>query len=173
LLTLYQHAEALLFVSQYEGFGMPLLEAMQQGCPVICAPLSAIPEMVGDAAILVDSEKPDDWAEAILTTLPHRRSELIEAGHKRATAFTWAKTRSGWAEVLDSAGIVCQNRPILTDQNLAKTSIAVWMLPLLKRVTELSKVSGRSRWRRLVILPLLMVFQIQLLSRARRYITLR
>jgi len=46
---IYRKAEALLFVSQYEGFGMPLLEAMQQGCPVICAPLAAIPEVVGEA----------------------------------------------------------------------------------------------------------------------------
>lgn len=173
LLTLYRQAEALLFVSQYEGFGMPLLEAMQQGCPVICAPLSAIPEMVQDAAILVDSDQATGWAEAILNTLPRRRGELVEAGYKRAASFTWAKTRAGWAEVLDTAGIVCQNRPILTDQNLAKTSIAVWMLPLLKRVTELSAISGRSRWRRLAVLPILLLLQIQLLSRARRYITLR
>jgi len=48
-------------VSQYEGFGMPLLEAMQQGCPVICAPLAAIPEVVGEAGIMVNSEEAEDW----------------------------------------------------------------------------------------------------------------
>lgn len=172
LLTLYQEAEALLFVSQYEGFGMPLLEAMQQGCPVICAPLSAIPEMVGEAAILVNSDQAHDWADAILTRLPQQRDELIEAGYKRAAAFTWAKTRAGWAEILEMASIVCQNHSILRDQHLAKTSIAVWMLPLLKRVSDLSAASGRSRWRRLAVLPVLLLLQLQLLSRARRYITL-
>ena len=56
LTLLYRKAEALLFVSQYEGFGMPLLEAMQHGCPVICAPLAAISEVVGEAGITVNSE---------------------------------------------------------------------------------------------------------------------
>ncbi len=171
LITLYQKAEALLFVSQYEGFGMPLLEAMQQGCPVICASVSAIPEVAGDAAIMVNSNEAADWAEAILTTLPAKRAQLIDAGRKRAAAFTWSRTHEGWTEVLVRAGIVCQNRPILTDQNLAKMSIAVWMLPLLKRVSDLSAPSGRSRWRRLAVLPLLVLLQIQLLSRARRYIS--
>jgi hypothetical protein len=105
LRQLYESAEALLFVSEYEGFGMPLLEAMRHGCPVICAPVTAIPEVVGDVAIFVDSDQPEAWAEAFLRELPLRREDLIKKGLARAGMFTWHNTREKWKLLLEEFGL--------------------------------------------------------------------
>jgi len=103
LRQLYQEAEALLFVSEHEGFGMPLVEAMREGCPVICAPLTAIPEVVGDAGLRVDSDEPDAWAQAFLTQLPEQRAALIQKGQQRAALFTWQRTRDQWRTLLEES----------------------------------------------------------------------
>ncbi len=89
--ALYAGAEALLFWSLVEGFGLPALEAMACGTPVICSDRGALPEVVGDAAIVVPVGEPRDLAEAIvgLVSDPQRRNELIEKGRHRATRFTW------------------------------------------------------------------------------------
>jgi len=163
LIMLYQKAEALLFVSQYEGFGMPMLEAMQQGCPVICAPLSAIPEMVGEAGIYVAGENAEDWVKAITVTLPETRDQLIAAGLERAKLFTWAKTRAGWADVLASAGINASEPSSTTRQRVSDVQ------SLLGKVSQLAESSRGSRWKRLISLPILSVLQMRLLWRARRY----
>lgn len=97
---LYRHAEAMLFTSQYEGFGMPLLEAMQAGCPVICAPVTAIPEVAGDAALYVAGDNADDWASAFLKQLPLQRENLVQRGYQRAAQFTWEETRRMWIDVI-------------------------------------------------------------------------
>ncbi len=169
LITLYRNAEALLFVSQYEGFGMPMLEAMQQGCPVICAPLASIPEMVGQAGIYVDSENPVDWLKAITVTLPEKRAQLIALGLERAAHFTWAQTRVGWAGVLTTAGISCDEASKTLDKRFAKTCIAVHMLPLLDQVSKIASSTGNSRRQRLITLPHLLMLQLRLLWQARRY----
>lgn len=104
--ALYQRAEALMFTSGYEGFGMPLLEAMRAGCPVICAPRTAMPEVAGAAALQVQADdSPQAWANAALDELPARRDALIAAGRARAQAFSWEAARAGWREVLLSAGL--------------------------------------------------------------------
>lgn len=100
VMSLYQNAEALLFTSSYEGFGMPVLEAMRLGCPVICAPLTAIPEVAGDAAFYVDSDDPDEWARAILNDFPNQRASLIELGKRRAAQFSWQQTRARYRQFL-------------------------------------------------------------------------
>lgn len=105
LKTLYQNAEAMIFPSEHEGFGMPIVEAMLNGCPVICAPLTSIPEVAGDAALYVRSDNPHDWAKAFLNELPQRRTEWIEAGKQQAAQFTWSKMRDGWAKALQAAGL--------------------------------------------------------------------
>jgi len=110
LTLLYRKAEALLFVSQYEGFGMPLLEAMQQGCPVICAPLASIPEVVGEAAIYINSDDADDWARAILTELPQQRDQLISAGYERSAHFTPAASITSRQPARVLAHVNCAER---------------------------------------------------------------
>ena len=93
LAELYRGALALLVPSRNEGFGLPALEAMACGCPVVAARSGALPEICGEAAILLDPDRPDAWREALLALLrePHLRTERIEAGLERARAFTWER----------------------------------------------------------------------------------
>ncbi len=89
LATYYSQAKALLFASEYEGFGMPILEAMQAGCPVVCFNNSSIPEVAGNAAIMVDTV--DAFINGIveLAKSEKLRKELIGKGKKQVTGFTW------------------------------------------------------------------------------------
>lgn len=91
LKALYERAVALAWTSRYEGFGIPPLEAMQVGCPVVCAPTSSMPEVVGDAALLFDPEQPDDLAEQLsrVTGDSALRIRMIERGRARAGLFSW------------------------------------------------------------------------------------
>lgn len=90
----YAKADAFVYPSHYEGFGLPVLEAMTLGTPVITSNTSSLPEVAGDAAVLV---KPDDsmqLAEAILQVITDSklRKELIEKGQERAKLFSWERT---------------------------------------------------------------------------------
>jgi hypothetical protein len=82
-----------------------VLEAMRAGCPVICAPVGALPEIAGDAALTIDRDQAEAWAYALLTTLPTRRNALIAAGQAQAAKFTWAAFHAGWKRVLADAGV--------------------------------------------------------------------
>ncbi len=156
----YQKAEALLFVSQYEGFGMPLLEAMLNSCPVICAPLAAIPEVGGDAALYVNTDQPDDWAQALLVNLPQQRTRLIEAGRKWVTQFTWRKTGEGWRDVLTEAGMDFSTSS--SGQQGQYALRAEPMQPLLQSVSQVATWAAGSRGRQVLILPLLLWLQSRL-----------
>lgn len=94
LRTLYQEATALVYPSRYEGFGLPVLEAMASGTPVIGSRAASIPEVLGDAGMLLDPDDPEAWAAAILdvATDSARRSAMRAAGLRRAAAFTWERT---------------------------------------------------------------------------------
>jgi mannosyltransferase len=97
---LYAGAYCLLYPSLFEGFGMPLLEAMRAGCPVVAANRSVMPEIAGDAALLVDAEDPHAVATALLRLSdPALRRSLAASGRARATLFTWARSASQHAEV--------------------------------------------------------------------------
>ena len=87
LRALYEGAEALLFPSRTEGFGLPPVEAMLCGCPVIAAPCGAVPEICGEAARYADPDDPAAW-RAALASLP--REALVAAGRARAAQYTWA-----------------------------------------------------------------------------------
>ncbi len=92
--AVYSRAELLIYPSIYEGFGLPPLEAMACGIPVICSNTSSLPEVVGDAAILIDPYNIEKIAEAMIRVISDEdlKSELKEKGLKRAKAFTWEKT---------------------------------------------------------------------------------
>jgi alpha-1,3-rhamnosyl/mannosyltransferase len=88
---LYRTATLMAFPSLYEGFGLPLLEAMSRGCPIVASDAGSLPEVAGDAAELVDPIDVAGWASALgaLIDDPARRTVLIRRGFERATQFTW------------------------------------------------------------------------------------
>jgi glycosyltransferase involved in cell wall biosynthesis len=94
LVSLYRCAIALVYPSLYEGFGLPTLEAMACGTPVIASRAASIPDVVGDAAILLDPMDIDAWTDAIVTVINDdgRRQQMRSIGLARASGFTWART---------------------------------------------------------------------------------
>ena len=92
--ALYQNADAMVFPSLYEGFGMPPLEAMLFECPVICSDAASLPEIVGEAAELVDPLDVQAIADGIWHVLSNRdyRRSLIEKGAQQALRFSWDRS---------------------------------------------------------------------------------
>lgn len=99
---LISNATALVFPTLWEGFGLPVLEAMGCGTPVITSNCSSLPEVAGDAAILVDPTKTQEITEAMNQLANHAdlRSRLREKGLQRAAQFSWEKTGQATVEVL-------------------------------------------------------------------------
>jgi len=91
--SLFQHAQAFVFPSFYEGFGIPVLEAMQWGCPVVTSNDGALAEIVETAAVTVSPLSPAEIAEGLRNVLenPNLRQQLIAAGHEQAKKYTWKK----------------------------------------------------------------------------------
>lgn len=90
----YQQAHALIYPSIYEGFGIPILEAMAVGCPVITSNTSSMPEVAGGAALLFDPLDGESLSGAIadIVSSDVLRNSLIHLGHLRAAQFSWART---------------------------------------------------------------------------------
>ena len=98
----FAHADALVFPSRYEGFGLPPLEAMASGCPVVVSRAASLPEVCGDAAIYCDPSDPADIAAATRRLLGDRalRDEMVERGRERAREFTWDRCAAQTAEMI-------------------------------------------------------------------------
>jgi len=99
--ALYGLSALFLYPSLYEGFGLPPLEAMACGTPVIASHAASLPEVVGDGGVLVDPREPAAWAEAMvaLLTSPQRREELRAKAVEQAQKFSWRKTARETLEV--------------------------------------------------------------------------
>ena len=93
LSPLYSDAIAFVYPSLYEGFGLPPLEAMQCGLPVITSDNSSLPEVVGDAGLLVSAVSEDALGDAMLRVYRDKalREHLVSAGRKRASQFSWKR----------------------------------------------------------------------------------
>ena len=106
LAVFYKHAVCYILPSLYEGFGLPVLEAMSYDCPVITSNISSLPEAAGEAALYVDPKNSDD-IEAKITEIvenPSLRKELIEKGKKQIKKFSWEKTAKETLAVLEVVG---------------------------------------------------------------------
>lgn len=100
---LYQNSYALVYPSLYEGFGLPPLEAMNCGCPVIASNTSSIPEVVGDAGILINPQDVKAIALALEILLcEETRNNYIKKGFERAKLFTWDKAAEKYIEIYRS-----------------------------------------------------------------------
>ena len=91
----YQAADLFVYPSLNETFGLPILEAMACGCPVVTSDTSAMPETAGGAALLADPKDPASIARAIVKAAGPGRQRMRELGLKRAGQFTWGATAAG------------------------------------------------------------------------------
>ena len=104
--SIYRNAEVFMFPSLHEGFGIPVLEAMACGTPVITSNITGMPEVAGDAALLVDPYSIDEMRggmERVLTDV-HLREDLSKKGLKRANLFSWARTAERTLKIYEEVG---------------------------------------------------------------------
>jgi glycosyltransferase involved in cell wall biosynthesis len=103
--ALYRNAHALILTSSHEGFGLPVLEAMARGCPVVCTNTTSLPEVGGDAVLYFDIDQPSEAAAQIIRLAedPSLRESIISAGLSRSGVFTWERHFNGLLEAYDLA----------------------------------------------------------------------
>ncbi len=106
LLTLYSIADLYLFPSLYEGFGLPILEAQACGCPVLTSNLASMPEVGGEAAVIVNPYSIKEISDGMKEVVDNRdlREELIEKGFKNVENFSWKKFADGILAVFEEGG---------------------------------------------------------------------
>ena len=102
----YQQASVFVFPSLYEGFGLPVLEAMACGCPVISSNTSSLPEVVGEAGMLVNPHNREELIEAMTRVLtdPELMDNLRRSGREQAEKFSWEKTAKATAALYERIG---------------------------------------------------------------------
>ena len=107
LIKRYRTSHMMLYTSLYEGFGLPILESMASGCPVICGAVSSMPEVAGDSALIVDVTKPEEVAIAIQALFDDSElhQQYQKLGYHRASLFPWdacvEKTESAYLRCLE------------------------------------------------------------------------
>lgn len=101
--TLMQEASAYVLPSFHEGFGIPVLEAMACGTPVVVSNVASLPEVGGDAAVYVDPYNTESIAQGIIDAIGPERSRRVKRGLKRVKLFSWAKTAQATLQCLETA----------------------------------------------------------------------
>lgn len=106
LALLYSHAQVFVLPSLYEGFGLPVLEAMKYNCPVITSNISSLPEVGGDAALYIDPESTEDIASKMQKVLSDGalRKSMIEKGKEQIKKFSWEKSARQTLAILEEVG---------------------------------------------------------------------
>ena len=102
---LYQHAQCFILPSKYEGFGMPILEAMSMGCPVVTSKSSSMPEVGGGAALYAEVDSPASFAAQINLVLSdkHLKERMLKAGYEQVKQFSFSKmSEQVWKVLLES-----------------------------------------------------------------------
>jgi len=113
LVEFYNRAEMFAYPSLYEGFGLPLLEAMACGTPVVTSALSSLPEVAGDAALIADPGNVGDFTAQLLAVLrdPALRQRLVDAGRQRVRDFSWRRTAERTLAIYESVCGTPHQRP--------------------------------------------------------------
>jgi glycosyltransferase involved in cell wall biosynthesis len=108
LASLYEKAACFVLPSLYEGFGLPVLEAMAHGCPVVVSNVSSLPEIAGEAGVYVDPEKKESIMEGLATALREKGTEKElrrqDIGKKRLELFQWNKAAVQTLDILEKVG---------------------------------------------------------------------
>jgi glycosyltransferase involved in cell wall biosynthesis len=104
LAKLYSEAAVFVYPSLYEGFGLPVLEAMAAGTPVVTSNRSSLPEAAGIAAVLINPDNPKSIAEGLESVLMGKisRSQMVKAGREQVKKFSWQKSAGEIIKVLEN-----------------------------------------------------------------------
>lgn len=104
--SLYKNALCFVLPSLYEGFGLPVLEAMKFGCPTVVSDVSSLPEVGGDASLYFDPRSVDDIAQKLNTVISDEklRAEMVKKGYNQIKKFSWEKTAKETLKVLEELG---------------------------------------------------------------------
>jgi hypothetical protein len=148
LVRLYRHAEALVFASLYEGFGLPPLEAMAVATPVIALPVSAMPEVCGDGALFAGGLSPESLCRAMECVAADRdlRNNLRERGYLRVRAYSWQKTARATFEAYRSAILHPSDRSLCLRRSL-REAIIDWSMKNSRRSAHATDPPGvRESW---------------------------
>jgi glycosyltransferase involved in cell wall biosynthesis len=102
LAYLYSRCDLFVYPSRYEGFGLPVLEAMACGAPIVCSDSTSLPEVAGDSAVYFSSGSETELAAAMRAVLSDSslRATLAEKGRRRAQQFTWSRAAAAYYELL-------------------------------------------------------------------------
>ena len=136
LVHLYRHAEALTFVSLFEGFGIPVLEAFGTGCPVICSNTTSLPEVAGGAALLCDPVDPGDIARCMaeIASDTKLRQELVSRGNERFGVYSWENAARNLQAALEQVANDA-SAPSLPEKEVPPAAREQVAMPLVSIVT--------------------------------------
>ncbi|TYC56073.1 glycosyltransferase family 4 protein [Rhodobacterales bacterium] len=125
LACLLDSALCLAFPSLTEGFGLPIVEAMARGCPVVSSNLASMPEVCGHAALMASPFDPKPWVAHIeaLSTSPDMRLELVEKGRQQVMKFTWSETADGYRDLMETSTVTAATRRAVAESQRLKVGV--------------------------------------------------